>query len=214
MRAGAFTWDILCRMAERIGIFGGTFDPPHIGHLLLASEAQAQLRLDRLLWVLTSVPPHKLDQPISPLEDRLAMLEQAVSGEPAFKVSRVDIDRPGPHYSVDTLRLLRRSNDSATLVMLLGEDSLRDLTTWHEPARLVAECDEIGVLRRPDVSIDLSNLEKQIPGITHKIRFVDAPLLEIASHEIRKRVQDGRPFRYYVPERVYQYILETGLYRK
>ena len=201
-------------MGERIGIFGGTFDPPHLGHLILASEARAQLRLTRLLWVLTSIPPHKLNQPISPLEDRLSMLRLAVSDEPAFLVSRVDIDRPGPHYTVDTLKLLAEQNIGATMILLLGGDSLHDLVTWHQPAELVAACDEIGVMRRPDISIDLSGLEKELPGITAKIRFVDAPLLEIASHEIRRRAAIGEPFRYYIPTGVYDYIMEKGLYKQ
>jgi nicotinate-nucleotide adenylyltransferase len=208
------TWDILSGMEERIGIFGGTFDPPHLGHLILASEARAQLHIDRLLWVLTSVPPHKLDQTISPLEDRLAMLKLAVAGDPAFEVSRVDIDRPGPHYTADTLRLLSAEYPRAAVILLLGGDSLHDLATWHEPGALVAECDEIGVMRRPDISIDLSDLEQKIPGITAKVRFVDAPLLEIASHEIRKRAREGLPFRYYVPAGVYEYIVKNSLYRK
>ena len=209
-----FTWDILRHMGDRIGIFGGTFDPPHLGHLILASEALAQLNLSRLLWVLTSIPPHKLAQPISPLENRRAMLEAAIADEPAFEVSEVDINRPGPHYTADTLKLLAKQYPGAALVLLLGGDSLHDLATWHEPGKLVEECDEIGVMRRPDDSIDLTGLEQQIPGITAKVRFVDAPLLEIASHEIRKRAAENRPFRYYVPAGVYAYIVETGLYRK
>ncbi len=199
-------------MAERIGVFGGTFDPPHLGHLILASESRIQLKLDRLLWVLTAVPPHKLGQQITPLEDRMAMLERALRYEPACEISDVDINRPGPHYSADTMRLLRMSNPGATLVFLIGEDSLRDMITWHNPAELVAECDEIAVMRRPGVLIDLSNLETRIPGIAAKVRFVDAPLLEIASHEIRKRAAEGRPFRYFVPEAVYEYVVEHRLY--
>ena len=201
-------------MAERLGIFGGTFDPPHLGHLILASEARAQLQLTRLLWVLTSIPPHKLDQPISPVEDRLRMLELAIAEEPAFEVSNVDMTRPGPHYTVDTLKLIAQANPGATQVLLLGGDSLHDLRTWHRPVDLVAACDEIGVMRRPDVSIDLSSLEKDLPGIVAKVRFVDAPLLEIASHEIRKRAAEGQPFRYYVPSGVYEYIMLKQLYRK
>ncbi len=199
-------------MAERIGIFGGTFDPPHLGHLILASEARAQLKLDRVLWVLTSVPPHKLGQAITPLEDRFAMLKLAIADEPAFKVSRVDIDRPGPYYSADTVKVLAKQNPGAAMIFLIGGDSLHDLTTWHEPAQLVAACDEIGVMRRPGARLDLASLENKIPGLTEKIRFVDAPLLEIASHEIRKRAAEGQPFRYYVPMAVYEYILDKGLY--
>lgn len=205
-------WDILCHMAERIGVFGGTFDPPHLGHLILASEARTQLNLDRLLWVLTSVPPHKLGQPLTPLEDRLAMLRLAVADEPGFVISLVDITRPGPHYTVDTMRILSSDNPDATHVLLLGGDSLHDLTRWHDPAQLVAECAEIGVMRRPGALIDLASLEKEIHGITAKLRFVEAPLLEIASHEIRRRAEQGLPYRYYVPAGVYQYIREKGLY--
>ncbi len=199
-------------MAERIGIFGGTFDPPHLGHLILASEASAQLHLNRLLWVLTSVPPHKLDQPITPLKDRLAMVRLALEGQPAFELSTVDMDRPGPHYTLDSMRLLAAQNPHAELILLLGGDSLRDLPTWHHPQELVAACSEIGVMQRPDESIDLTSLEKTIPGLTTKVRFVDAPLLEIASHEIRARSEAGRPFRYYVLPSVYRYIIDHKLY--
>jgi nicotinate-nucleotide adenylyltransferase len=207
------SWDILRRMQERIGIFGGTFDPPHLGHLILASEAYAQLNLDRLLWVLTSIPPHKLDQAITPLDKRLAMLQLAIADEPRFEISRVDIDRPGPHYTSDTVKLLAAANPGAALVLLLGGDSLHDLPTWHQPTDLVLACDEIGVMRRPDARLDLSSLERAVPGVTQKVRFVDAPLLEIASHEIRKRAASGLPFRYYVPARVHDFIVEKGLYQ-
>ena len=199
-------------MTQRIGIFGGTFDPPHLGHLILASEARIQLQLTRLLWVLTSVPPHKLGQPISPLEDRLAMLKIALKDEPDFELSTVDMDRPGPHYTVDTLNLLARQNPNADLILLIGGDSLHDLPTWHLPEKIIASCHQIGVIRRPGDLIDLSLLESQIPGITDKVHFVDAPLLEIASHEIRKRISAGMPFRYYLLPSVYDYIVEHRLY--
>jgi nicotinate-nucleotide adenylyltransferase len=200
-------------MAERIGVFGGTFDPPHLGHLILASEALAQLQLARVLWVLTSLPPHKLDQPISPLEDRLAMLKLALRHEPNYELSPIDMERPGPHYTLDTLRLLGDQNPGAALILLLGGDSLHDLPDWHQPVELLEKCAEIGVMRRPGDSIDLTAMEKQIAGITAKIRFVDAPLLEIASNEIRRRASKGMPFRYYVPPAVYDYIIEHGLYQ-
>ncbi len=200
-------------MAQRIGVFGGTFDPPHLGHLILAAEARVQLKLARFLWVLTSIPPHKLDQPVSPLEDRLAMLQLALADEPDFELSTIDVDRPGPHYTLDTLKQLANSNPGAELVFLLGGDSLRDLPDWHRPAELVAACSEIGVMRRPGDSIDLSTLEREIPGITRKIRFVDAPLLEIASHEIRRRASAGLPFRHYLNPSVYRYIVEHRLYQ-
>jgi nicotinate-nucleotide adenylyltransferase len=199
-------------MTQRIGIFGGTFDPPHLGHLILASEARARLQLSRLLWVLTSIPPHKTDQTISPLEDRLAMLKLALNDEPGFELSTIDMDRPGPQYTLDTIKLLALKYPDAELIPLIGGDSLRDLPTWHNPVELVGACHQIGVLRRPGDSIDLTQLEKQIPGITAKVRFVDAPLLEIASREIRQRVAEGLPFRYYLLPSVYQYIVTHKLY--
>ena len=198
---------------ERLGVFGGTFDPPHLGHLILAAEACSKLGLERLLWVLTPVPPHKLDQRITPLEHRLAMVRLAIQDTPAFELSRVEIDRPGPHYMVDTLGLLAKEHPSAELVLLIGGDSLRDLPTWHRPAELVAACDEIGVIRRPGDSPDLIEVERQVPGTQAKVRFVDAPLLEIASRQIRRRAREKRPFRYYLTPSVYEYILKHDLYR-
>lgn len=200
-------------MTQRIGIFGGTFDPPHLGHLILASEARAQLNLTRLLWVLTPVPPHKLSQPISSLEDRLAMLKLALKDEPSFELSTIEIERHGPHYTLDTLRTFAEKYPGADLILLLGGDSLRDLPAWHRPADLVAACRQIGVMRRPGDSIDLSALEKKIAGITAKVRFIDAPLLEIASREIRRRASKGLPFRYYLPPSLYDYVIEHQLYR-
>ena len=198
---------------ERIGVFGGTFDPPHIGHLILAAEACEELRFDRLLWVLTPVPPHKLDQSITALEHRLAMLELAISDEPNFELSRIEIDRPEPHYTVDTMRLLGDEYPSAVLILLIGGDSLRDLPTWHRPADLVSACHEIGVIRRPDDSVDLSAWERQVPGTQAKVRFVDAPLLDISSRAIRRRIREKLSFRYYLSPSVYEYIKKNKLYR-
>jgi nicotinate-nucleotide adenylyltransferase len=198
---------------ERLGVFGGTFDPPHLGHLILAQEACAQLDLARLLWVLTPVPPHKLEQIITPVAHRLAMLELALQDEARFEISRLELERPGPHYTADTLRSMQERYPSADLILLLGGDSLRDLPTWRFAAQLVAACREIGVMRRPGDAVDLAALERQVPGVQTKVRFVDAPLLEIASSEIRRRIRQGQPFRYYLPPPVYDYILKERLYR-
>jgi len=197
----------------RLGLFGGTFDPPHLGHLILASEAFTQLRLDRLLWVLTPVPPQKRGQVITPLEHRLAMLELAIAGNPSFELSRVELERPGPHYTRDTVKRIQSDTPSADVILLIGGDSLRDLPTWRRAVDLVAACREIGVMRRPGDSADLSALERSLPGIRPKVRFVDAPLLEIASSEIRRRAAAGESFRYYVPPAVHEYILQHNLYR-
>jgi nicotinate-nucleotide adenylyltransferase len=197
----------------RLGIYGGTFDPPHVGHLILAAEATDQLELSRVLWVLTPEPPHKKDQRITPLADRLDMLQAAIRENPLFELSRVEIERPGPHYSVDTLRILRQQHQDATLVFLIGGDSLHDLPTWHQPRAVVEACDEIGVMRRPGEVIDLAALDADYPGLASKVKFLDAPLVEISSHDIRRRVARGHPFRYHLPEGVYRVIQSRRLYR-
>ena len=205
-------WDILVPMIRRLGVFGGTFDPPHVGHLILASESLAQLGLQKMLWVLTATPPHKQPDSISPLDHRLTMLRLATGDDPAFELSDVDMKRPGPHYTFDTMTLLAAKHPGAELVLVLGGDSLHDLPGWHRPVDLVAACHEIGVMRRPVDSIDLAALEQELPGLTRKVQFVDAPLLEIASHEIRSRVRHSLPFRYFVPPAVYDYIIQRRLY--
>ena len=199
---------------QTIGIFGGTFDPPHLGHLILAAEAYAQLGLDRLLWVLTPDPPHKQGQFLTPFKHRLAMVRLAIDGDPQFILSSVDMDRPGPQFVVDTVKIIAEQNPGAILVYLMGGDSLRDLPLWHQPAEFVAACNLIGFMRRPGDAIDLPNIENKFPGLTAKLRLVEAPLLDIAAHEIRARIAGGRPFRYFLLPGVYAYITRHNLYRK
>lgn len=199
-------------MPQRIGLFGGTFDPPHLGHLILASEAQSQLELDRLLWILTPQPPHKLDQRITPTEHRLAMVNLAIGDNPLFELSRVELDRPGPHYTLNTIRLIAEQNPGAEIILIIGGDSLRDLPTWREPREIVAACHEIGVMKRPHENAVLDELERDLPGIRTKIRYVDTPLLEIASRELRNRIAEGRSVRYYLPTSVREYIEQKRLY--
>jgi nicotinate-nucleotide adenylyltransferase len=200
-------------MALRIGLFGGTFDPPHIGHLILAAEAQSQMGLDRLFWILTPNPPHKKDQPITPLKDRLAMVRLALADSPAFELSTIDIDRPDPQYALDTVKIVANQYPEASLFYIMGGDSLRDLPMWYFPAEFIARLEGIGVMRRPGDSIDLPGLEKQIPGLTVKVNFVDAPLLDISAHEIRTRAAEGRPYRYFLPPKVYNYIVKHNLFQ-
>jgi nicotinate-nucleotide adenylyltransferase len=200
-------------MAKSIGLFGGTFDPPHLGHLILSAEARAQLKLDRLLWILTPDPPHKQGQPITPLEHRLAMVKLAIADEKGFELSNIEMNRPGPQFALDTVKIIAEQNPTADLVYLMGGDSLHDLLTWKQPADLLAALHYIGVMRRPGDSINLPVLEKKLPGLTAKVRFVEAPLLDIAAHEIRQRIAEGRPFRYFLPIDVYNYIREHKLYQ-
>ena len=198
---------------ERLGVFGGTFDPPHIGHLILASEAYRQLNLSRLLWVLTPVSPLKRADDITSVDQRLSMLELAIADNPGFEISRVEIDSPGPYFTLDTIQHLADNHPSADVILVIGGDSLRDLPRWHQPADLVSACHEIGVMRRPGDSIDLSALERQVPGTQAKVRFVDAPLLEISSSDIRRRIREKLSFRYYLSPSVYRYISKNKLYR-
>jgi len=197
----------------KIGLFGGTFDPPHIGHLILASEAVHQFGLSRLLWMLAPDPPHKQDQPITPLPHRLEMLRRSIADNPSFEISRLEIDRPGPHYTIDTVRLLIQQEPNVDIFLLLGGDSLRDLPAWRLCTQLVAEVSKIGVMRRPDNPFDMPTLEAKIPGLTEKVTFIDAPLQDLASREIRRRIASGDSYRYYVHPAVYDYIEANRLYR-
>jgi nicotinate-nucleotide adenylyltransferase len=197
----------------RLGIFGGTFDPPHLGHMILAAEASYQLRLDRLLWVLTPAAPHKLGWPISPLEQRIKLVLASIRQSPDFEISRADIDRQPPYYSEDTMQLLRKKFPDAELIYLMGGDSLHDLPDWHEPMNFIQACSGIGVMRRPGDLIDLETLENSLPGLHKKVIFVEAPLLEISARQIRERIASGRPYRYYLLPAVYEMIKENNYYQ-
>jgi nicotinate-nucleotide adenylyltransferase len=209
-----YTFNMPGLLHERVGLFGGTFDPPHVGHLILASEAKSQLELDRVLWTVTPDPPHKQDQFITPLEHRLAMVKLAIEDNPSFELSEIELRRPGPHYTVDTIRLLADQNPNAEIVPIIGGDSLHDLPTWHHPQELLYRAHWVGVMRRPGEETNLEALEHKLPGITSKVHYVDAPLLEIASREIRERAAAGKPFRYYLPLPVYNYIHQHHLYQQ
>lgn len=197
----------------RIGLFGGTFDPPHLAHLILASEAGYQFGLSRLLWVLTPDPPHKKDQTISQFPHRLEMLKLALASEPTFELSRLEIERPGPHYTVDTVKIFAALEPEAEIYLLIGGDSLRDLPTWRLPLKLIEYVSKIGVMRRPGDSFDLNELETRIPGLGDKLVFIDTLLQNLSSREIRRRVAAGEPYRYYVLPSVYEYIEKNELYR-
>lgn len=197
----------------RLGIFGGTFDPPHIGHQILAAEACEQLNLQRVLWVVTPNPPHKTEQVITPLSCRLKMVAAALADESRFELSRVDVDRPPPHYAVDTVMRLRSTYPGFDLIYLMGGDSLHDLPTWYKPVEFVRACDAIGIMQRPGFVIELNEMEQHIPGLSKKILSIHAPLIEISSKEIRLRAAQGRTFRYYLPGAVYKFVQEENLYR-
>ena len=196
----------------KIGILGGTFDPPHIGHLILASEALDQLSLSQVLWLLTPCPPHKTEQKITALAHRQRMVELAIEDNPGFTLSTVDIDRPSPHFAVDTMKILRKQAPEIEYHYLMGLDSLNDLPAWHTPAEFVRSCDHIVVMLRQGESVDIPRLETKIPHLEEKLIFLRTPVMDISGSDIRLRVASGKSFRYFIPEKVFRYIQENHLY--
>jgi len=198
---------------QRLGVLGGTFDPIHHGHLVAAQEARHQLGLDLVLFVPAGNPPHKPARPISAAAHRLRMVELATAGRSDFALSRVDVDRPGPCYTVETLALLREEwGSTPTFFFIEGADSLAEITTWYRP-HLLIQLSELAVVRRPGVELDLDRLEIELPGLGERLHWVQMPQLEISSSELRARVRDGRPISYLLPESVEAYVREHGLYR-
>lgn len=198
----------------RLGIFGGTFDPPHLGHLILSAEAKYQLKLDKVLWVLTPLPPHKKDQHLASLDDRIAMVNASIKDDDAFEFSFVDINRLPPYYSVDTVNLLKAEYPDDSIIFLIGADSLQNLPNWKKARSLISVCDEIGVMFRPDADFDFSSLYTQLPDIYDKLRLIKAPMIEISSRTIRRRINTGGHFRYFLKDEVYQIIVQRGLYKE
>ena len=199
----------------RAGILGGTFDPVHVGHLLLAETAREVLALQRVLFVPAGDPPHKQDVIKTPAHHRRAMVELAIAGNPCFELSLIDLERPGPHYTTDTVRLLRRQHDLSPEMcfFIIGGDSLVDLPTWHNASELITLC-RLAVSHRPAYRPDLSVLEEQLPGVTRRLDWVEMPALGLEASVIRARVRAGQSIRYQVTESVRNYIEINRLYRK
>jgi nicotinate-nucleotide adenylyltransferase len=197
----------------RVGVLGGTFDPIHYAHLIIAEETRIRLQLERVLFVPSGQPPHKLTKVITPAIHRLAMLQLAIASNPHFELSRLDMDRCGPCYSVDLLEILQSQfKPGAQLYFIIGLDSLAELPTWHEPARLIRLC-RLAVVQRPGYHVDMVQLETILPGVAGRLDFVEAPEMGISSSEIQRRVRAGLPIKYQLPEPVEAYIVEHGLYR-
>ncbi len=197
---------------ERIGLLGGTFDPPHIGHLILAQHALDAIGLDRLLFVPAADPPHKRTEAKTSVDHRLTMLEGAVIDNPQFAISRVDVDRPGPHYSVDMVRLIQADFPQADLYFVMGGDSLRDLPKWFQPHELIKLC-KIVVMRRPQTLISANLHDAVLPELSQRLTIVDASQIDISSSAIVARLQAGNSIRYLVPDAVLAYIKAHQLYR-
>lgn len=198
----------------QLGILGGTFDPIHFGHLLAAEEARVALGLDLVLFAPAGDPPHKQGYTILPAAHRLSMVRLAIADNPTFDISTVDIDRPGPHYTVDTIHLIRDEwdTDADETYFIMGVDSLAHLLTWHQPAQLIKLC-RLAVVARPGYRADLAKLEAALPGISRRLDWVEMPVLGISSSDLQRRVREGRSIRYQVPANVANYVTEHRLYR-
>ena len=197
----------------RIGVLGGTFDPIHWGHLMIAEVACARLGLQEMVFVPAGQPPHKLGRQITGPEQRLEMVELATAGNPLFAISRVDVDRMGPCYTVDTIRLLRDAwGVEADIFFLIGADSLVELPTWHRPDLLMRLC-HVVVLGRPGYPVDWDELDRLLPGAAVLIKMLDTPVLDVSSTDIKQRVRQGLSIHHLVPPSIERYIYEHGLYR-
>ena len=195
----------------RIGVFGGTFDPIHMGHLVVAEDARAALGLDKVLFIPAGQPWFKSYRQITGSHHRLAMVRLAVESNPSFEVSDIEVMRSGPSYTVDTLSELREQHGGAEFVVILGVDALREIDRWHQPRMLFEMASVVG-MARPGASLDPSVLNAAIPGASSRMHLVDSTLIDISGTEIRQRVAAGRSIRYRVPAGVERYISENGLY--
>ena len=191
-----------------LGIMGGTFDPIHTGHLLLARSLKERLALDRVLFVPAADPPHKdsRDGCLIPVEDRWAMVCAALEGVPGFEPCRIEIDRPGKSYTVDTLRQLRQRYPGSELFLLLGADNVAELDTWYDPEGIFELCTVVAGSRAGPVP----SRDSRLAG---RVTLVDTPVIDISSTGIRERVGAGLPIRWLVPGPVESYIREKGIYR-
>jgi nicotinate-nucleotide adenylyltransferase len=195
----------------RVGILGGAFNPPHTGHLVGAQEALAQLELDKLVFMPVGQAPHRELQGDPGGEARLEMVELAIADDERFEASRAELDREGPSYTADTLAHLREQSPDDELFLILGGDQAAALATWHQPERVLALA-TVAVVERPMWSRNAIGVKlSRLPG-AERIRYLEMPVMEISSSAIRRRVAEGRPVRYLVPDEVARYIRENGLY--
>ena len=198
----------------KIGVFGGTFDPIHLGHLIVADEAREALGLDQVLFIPAGRPWVKAGTLVSAACHRMAMVEMAVRPTPWFRAVNLDVKRPGPTYTVDTLLELRSElGGEVDLYLILGLDAVQDMARWHEPARIFELCTVVGMSRPGVLDLDRAALEAVAPNAVDRVVLVEGPLVSLSGTDLRRRVKEGRSIRHRVPEAVEAYIHEHGLYR-
>jgi nicotinate-nucleotide adenylyltransferase len=200
------------RQRQEIGLMGGTFDPIHIGHLVIAERAMEQLHLDRVIFLPAGIPPHKQDDTHTKARHRLAMTRLAIADRLGFTVSDRDIRPDRPSYTVDLLRDLKADNPDARLTFIVGADSLRDFPTWHDPEGIIRIA-RLAVAGRPDVSTPESAFD-EVEGLRDAVVKIDVPLLDISATELRERLGRGLSVRYLVPDAVLAYIEEHRIFRE
>jgi len=198
-------------VTRRLGLLGGTFDPPHYGHLLAAQEAASQLELERVLFLPARQNPLKQGESITRAEDRWEMVTRAIADNPLFEASRLDMDRPPPSYTVDLLRAL--DEPGRELFFLVGADILPELPRWRSPADILRLARLVAVNRPGAPALDVDRLEVELPGARERIDLVPIPGVAISGREMRDRVRAGRSLRYLTPLAVERYIESRGLYR-
>jgi nicotinate-nucleotide adenylyltransferase len=199
---------------RRLGIMGGTFDPIHYGHLVAAETARDELGLDNVLFIPTGIPPHKINRQVTDANLRFAMVEMSIRNNKYFKVSRVEIEREGPTYTIDTLRILHALFPEQELYFITGTDALRELLTWREPEEIIKLARIIGASRPGYESHDiLKSIYHKYPFTMDKISQLEIPALAISSTDIRSRVHKKRSIRYLLPDEVRLFIKENKLYQ-
>jgi nicotinate-nucleotide adenylyltransferase len=194
----------------RLGVMGGTFDPVHYGHLVAAEEARAQFGLELVMFVPCREPPHHKDYRVTDAEHRYAMTIAATCANPRFTASRVELERPPPSYTIDTMRQLHAQIPAAELFFITGADAVRELLTWREPRELLALCRLIAVTRP---GYDLAGLERDLGDLARAVHPVEGAGVNVSSTHIRERVARGRSIKYLTPPAVESYIAKHGLYR-
>ena len=200
---------------RRIGILGGTFDPPHVGHLWLATLAADAIGLDRVLFMPAAQPPHKGGRLVTKASDRLLMTRLAVAGDDLFDLTLIEMERPGPSYTIDSVDELQRSyGTDATLYLLMAADSLASIDTWREPDALLERIEWVVGPRPGSPLPDRSVLEDRFGAIASRITLLEGPSLDVSSSAIRRRVAAGHAIRYLVPRGVEELINERRLYRR
>jgi nicotinate-nucleotide adenylyltransferase len=204
--------------APAVGVFGGTFDPIHIAHLAVAEAARDALGLGRVLFVPNRQPPHKPDQRVTPAADRLAMLEAAIAGNPAFEVSTIEIDRDGPSYTADTLEALRaervEAGGSGELAFILSVEALAGIAGWHDPVRVLRLATLVVAPRDGSPDVDPAAIARLVPGADARVVMLDGPRMRLSASEIRALAAAGRSVRYLVPDAVAAYIGDHDLYNE